>query len=283
MKTVRIGGVPEHFNSPFRWKKAKAIFEKFGFDLHWEDYISGTGDLCKALRTGELETAVLLTEGIVADIQNGNPSKILQVFVESPLIWGAHVAATSDFRSLADFHSPVFAISRFGSGSHLMAYLMANNQRWNINADSFLEVGTVKSAIQALNSGEAQLFLWEKFTTKPFVDNGDFRRLGELPTPWSCFSVAVSDRTISDLGTSGLQDFKKAILESVTQLEASTSFLTEVSRLSALPLEDVREWWKITSWHKDMTFERSMLLKVHGTLNELGLISQAFSESDFLV
>jgi hypothetical protein len=44
------------------------------------------------LRDGETDIAVILTEGIVKDIVAGNPSKIVQVYVESPLIWGIHVA-----------------------------------------------------------------------------------------------------------------------------------------------------------------------------------------------
>jgi hypothetical protein len=42
------------------------------------------------LRDGETDIAVILTEGIVKDIA-GNQVKV-QVYVESPLIWGIHVA-----------------------------------------------------------------------------------------------------------------------------------------------------------------------------------------------
>jgi hypothetical protein len=53
----------------------------------------GTGKMCQMLRDGETDIAVILTEGIVKDITAGNPSKIVQVYVDSPLIWGIHVAA----------------------------------------------------------------------------------------------------------------------------------------------------------------------------------------------
>ena len=35
----------------------------------------------------ETDIAVILTEGIIKDIAAGNPSKIVQVYVQSPLIW----------------------------------------------------------------------------------------------------------------------------------------------------------------------------------------------------
>jgi hypothetical protein len=46
----------------------------------------GTGKMCQMLRSGETDIAVILTEGIVKDIVAGNPSRIVQVYVDSPLI-----------------------------------------------------------------------------------------------------------------------------------------------------------------------------------------------------
>jgi hypothetical protein len=42
----------------------------------------------KCYDSGETDIAIILTEGIVKDIVAGNDSKIVQVYVESPLIWG---------------------------------------------------------------------------------------------------------------------------------------------------------------------------------------------------
>jgi ABC-type nitrate/sulfonate/bicarbonate transport system substrate-binding protein len=80
---------------------------------------------CQMLRDGETDIAVILTEGIVKDIVAGNPSKIVQVYVESPLIWGIHVAANSKYKTVSDLEDTKVAISRQGSGSQLMAYVNA--------------------------------------------------------------------------------------------------------------------------------------------------------------
>ncbi len=45
------------------------------------------------LREGETDIAVILSEGIVKDIAAGNDASIVQVYVQSPLIWGIHVDA----------------------------------------------------------------------------------------------------------------------------------------------------------------------------------------------
>jgi ABC-type nitrate/sulfonate/bicarbonate transport system substrate-binding protein len=67
-----------------------------------DDIPEGTGKMCQLLRDGQADLAVILTEGIVKDIVAGNPSKIVQIYVESPLIWGIHVAANSKFKTLAE-------------------------------------------------------------------------------------------------------------------------------------------------------------------------------------
>ena len=95
MVDLKIGGVPEHFNYPWYLTLKNKEYQKHGINLRWKDYHGGTGEMCNALRTGETDIAIILTEGIIKDIIDGNPSSIVQTFVESPLIWGIHVAHDS--------------------------------------------------------------------------------------------------------------------------------------------------------------------------------------------
>src|SRR5690606_33442108 len=92
---LNIGGVPEHFNLPWHLAIERGDFTSAGIDLKWTDYPGGTGAMCTDLRNGKIDLAVVLTEGMVADIAKGNPSHIIQLFVKSPLIWGIHVPAAS--------------------------------------------------------------------------------------------------------------------------------------------------------------------------------------------
>jgi len=50
MKTIRIGGVPEHFNLPWHRTIANKDFETKGIDLQWADYPGGTGAMMQDLR-----------------------------------------------------------------------------------------------------------------------------------------------------------------------------------------------------------------------------------------
>jgi len=93
MNTIRLGGVPEHFNLPIHLAKEQGEFKKRDIDIEWITYPGGTGQMTKALRDGEVDACILLTEGIIKDIIKGNPSRIVSIYVSTPLIWGVHTGA----------------------------------------------------------------------------------------------------------------------------------------------------------------------------------------------
>ena len=71
MITIKIAGVPEHFNLPWHLAIDDGYFTDRGIDLQWMDVPEGTGRMCKMLRESETDMAVILTEGIVKDIIEG--------------------------------------------------------------------------------------------------------------------------------------------------------------------------------------------------------------------
>jgi len=99
--TLRIGGVPEHFNLPWHMALEEGMFLKENIHVEWIEFPEGTGAMNKALREKKIDAAVILTGGVIKDIANGNPSKIVQLYVSSPLQWGVHVAANSNFKDIS--------------------------------------------------------------------------------------------------------------------------------------------------------------------------------------
>ena len=267
----QVGGVPEHFNFP--WKKAieEKRFAAHSIDISWQDYHGGTGAMTKALREGELDIAILLTEGIIADIHRGNPSKIVQFYVKSPLRWGIHVGAQSKFESVADLENSRAAISRFGSGSHLMAYVNAANHNWDLAQQKFEVVKNLDGGREFLIKGDADYILWEKFTTKPFVDNGEFRIVGECPTPWPSFVVAVrADLLLTHYAE--IEQILKIVNESCTEVKASEKSIEEIAERYQLKKEDVAIWFKETEWAYNGAIDAETIDKVQDRLIGLEII-----------
>ncbi|MCT4698630.1 substrate-binding domain-containing protein [Tenacibaculum haliotis] len=247
MLNLKIGGVPEHFNYPWYITLKNKEFTNQNINLRWQDYPGGTGQMCKALRSGDVDIAIVLTEGIIKDIINGNPSKITQTFVKSPLIWGIHVGHKSKFKKIEDLENATVAISRFGSGSHLMAIVNAHNNGWDIDKLKFKVVGDLQGGIDALTNGDADYFMWEHFTTKPLVDNNTFRRLGDCPTPWPCFVVAVRNEVLEN----NFEEVKK-VLDIVNSCTSDFKNIENIDKTLAIryeqQLEDIQEWLSITEW-----------------------------------
>lgn len=272
MKTLTIAGVPEHFNLPWHLAIEQGDFEAEGIQINWIDVPEGTGKMCQMLRNSETDIAVLLTEGIVKDIEAGNPSSIIQVYVESPLLWGIHVAAGSLFQTVAALQNSKVAISRYGSGSHLMACVHAQHLGWDSSQLTFTVVNTIEGAVASLNQGTADYFMWERFMTQPLVDQGIFRRIGEYPTPWPCFVIAVRNSVLeNDKATIA------RLLKVINDVSASFKQRPGIEQILAnryqLQSADVEQWLAVTEWSQSNLSE-PMVATIQKHLFELNLIDK---------
>ena len=125
MKTLKVGGVPEHFNLPWHLCIENDEFKNEDINVIWKDFPDGTGAMTRALRSGEIDVAVLLTEGAVKDIISGNEAKIVQSYIGSSLIWGIHVDANSEYQNIEDLG----LIERAGTTA-MVRYVPRTNPRY---------------------------------------------------------------------------------------------------------------------------------------------------------
>jgi len=281
MTNLTVGGVPEHFNYPWYLTLKNKEYKKHDINLRWQDFPGGTGAMCKALRAGDIDIAIVLTEGIIKDIADGNPSKIVQTFVKSPLIWGIHVGAKSTFKNIEDLEHATIAISRFGSGSHLMAIVNAYNQGWDISKLKFKVIGNLQGGIDALTNGEADYFMWEHFTTKPLVDDGTFRLINDCPTPWPCFVIAVRNEVLEN----NFEDVKKVLdiinrkTENFKRIDAIDKILSDRYKQQ---LEDIQSWLKITEWNDGEPISENIITDIQNKMVQFNVIEKKKNSNDFI-
>lgn len=280
MKTIKVGGVPEHFNLPWHLCIEEKLFEKEGINVIWKEFPGGTGAMNKALKAGEIDVAVILTEGILKDIISGNESKILQTYIATPLIWGIHVAAGSKYKSVEELKNTKAAISRKGSGSHLMSYVNAQNHEWNPDELQFEIVKDLDGAVEALKADKAQYFMWEHFTTKPLVDNHTFRRLADCPTPWPCFVIAARNESIKN-EAERLKKMLYVVNKETERFKKLPKIAEKLAEKYDQRLEDIQQWLEITSWSQEQITEEE-IQKVQEKLLELNLISKKQPASEFI-
>lgn len=269
---INICGVPEHFNLPWQLGIQSGAFEKKGITLNWKNVPEGTGKMCEMLKNEETDIAIILTEGVLKDISNGNPCVIVQKYVETPLVWGVHIPYNFCFKNIQDLKNEKIAISRLGSGSHLMSMLWAQKNNWDFNQNTYEIVNTLKGAQESLSNNEATVFLWEKFMTKPLVEANVFKKVEDFPTPWPCFVIAIREDFLkkNNLVVSN-------ILEEINFITKSFKDIPEIEKLIAttynLKEEDVKDWLQITEWSQE-NFEETEIDAIQSKLMEVNILKE---------
>lgn len=277
-KRFKIGGVPEHFNLPWRLAIEDGAFDDLGVQFHWSDMTGGTGQMIKGLQTGSLDVAVLLTEGITKSILEGLEAKILMVYVTSPLHWGIHVPFDSDITKVEQLKNKTFAISREGSGSHLMTYVKAHQEGWEKEDLSFNVVGDIYGGLWALQHNEAQGFLWEKYTTFPYTEQKKCRYIDEVVTPWPCFVIAARTDIMKEHETV-LKEVCGIVHQKALDLKKNEQASEIISWRYNLRLSQVKNWLIETNWNYTNSINLSDFEQVVAYLRELQLISAKESEN----
>ena len=273
MQTIKLGGVPEHFNLPIHLAKERGDFKQRGIDLDWTTFKGGTGQMTKALRNKEVDACILLTEGIINDIIKGNDSKIVSIYVTTPLCWGIHTGARNPLKSYDDIFSKTYGISRFGSGSHLMAIVDANSKGHKIQKEQFNIIKNLDGALESLSALDSDVFYWEKFTTKPYVDSGQLKRVGEYLTPWPCFVIAATD-DILERAPEDIIRMLRVIHDSCDQFMREADAISLVSKRYDQKMEDVERWFHSTEWAIHGWISDKMLQSVLYNLKLAGIVDK---------
>ena len=278
---IRLGGVPEHFNLPIHLAKEKGVFSSRGVDLEWTDFGGGTGQMTKALRNNEVDACILLTEGMITDIINGNPSKIISEYVTTPLTWGIHTGVNNTLMNYRDIFDKQYAISRFGSGSHLMAIVDADSKGHKISDDQFTIIKNIDGALPSLDQLETDVFYWEKYTTKPFVDAGKLRRIGEYNTPWPCFVIAATDKILKEHPDTIVR-MLRSIHDECDKFMLNDAMIKLVSERYDQKINDVARWYNSTEWAIHGWVGEKMMKSVIYHLQTANIIGEDEEIPDFV-
>ena len=272
-KPIRVGGVPEHFNLPWHLALESGAFTDVGLEVEFIEVPGGTGAMSQMLAENKLDVAILLTEGGVSKILNGASNLLVKAYTTSPLIWGIHVAADSDIQTIEQIQGRKFAISRLGSGSHLMAIVDSAERDWETSEMQFEIVKNLDGARESLAAGTAEVFLWEKFMTKPLVDSGEFRRVGERVVPWPAF-VASARREFIESDSERLHRALWVAQESAKSLTEMDNAVDVIAKRYQLQPEDTEKWFAQTQWCFDFTCPGPMIEKVIRYLRRLDLVPE---------
>lgn len=274
---ITIGGVTEHFNLPWNLAVEQHKFSEAGVDLSWKFFPGGTGVMTEALKTGELDLAILLTEGFISAVSKGLKAKIVKEYITSPLGWGIFTGAQSPVFSIYNRLPKKYAISKLGSGSHLMAMIHAEQRGEKVNPEDLIEVKSIDGAMDSLKKNETQIFYWEKYTTKPFVENGTVRMIGEFSAPWSSMLIIASESSLQTKADA-IKKVLKVINDESTEFINSPESIRLLQERFKMSEMDARTWLHSTVWSTDYIVRlqglenaKHALLKIGGVNADLNI------------
>jgi ABC-type nitrate/sulfonate/bicarbonate transport system substrate-binding protein len=273
---IRLGGVPEHFNLPIQLAIEQGVFAKNGFEIDWQYFPGGTGAMTKALDEESLDMAILLTEGFVAARNKGLKAKIVKSYIDSPLVWGIFTGSHSPIQSIYDGGEKKYAISRFGSGSHLMAMIHAQQRGEEIKPENWLVINDMKTAAEKLKTNEADIFYWEKYTAKPYVVDGSMLQIGEFAAPWSGFLMVANEIFLAKNETA-VQSFLVLINEITQHYKNDSFFQQTVCTRFDLTENEMKHWIKSTIWNNNFSIKAQ---GIHNAIHSLQAVSDAALTTD---
>ncbi|PKI84569.1 hypothetical protein MVES1_001794 [Malassezia vespertilionis] len=273
LSKLRVGYVPEHFAAPLL-QLADTPWGKTHVELIEQP--SGTGQMLTSLDAAapggqKIDVAVALTEALIAGVAKGRSDyQLVGTYVRSSLNW-AIIAGTERgadrYQSVPDLRDAKVGVSRLGSGSHIMASVLALEQGWvgpdgKVAKQEFVvnnDFKTLRDGVNQVPGHETGFFMWEWFTTKPYRDTGEIRFLGSIPTPWSSWAIAASKHTATVPENAGvLKAFLDHLDASIRAFanpstRADHSLHKFIQSVHQYKPEDVEAWAEKVRWAGEET------------------------------
>jgi ABC-type nitrate/sulfonate/bicarbonate transport system substrate-binding protein len=250
-----------------------------------------------ALQAGEIDIGVGLTEGWIAALGKAQAAKqdagfrVVGTYVETPLCWAISTGAKRDLTGIPDLKDHKVGVSRIGSGSYVMSFVLADQQGWlDTSSDSPpfpVEVlNTFANLRDAVNNSTADFFMWEHFTSKRYYDNGEIKRIGDIYTPWSSWKIVASNALVDPTNSDSplkeqLEDTLQRINKGVKHFEENQEEAVQyISTKLDYSEEDAREWLKTVQFAKDVRgVDPAVVEKTVGILQKAGVLTPGVDQS----
>jgi len=229
-----------------------------------------------------------LTDPLIAGIANGSRAyKLVGSFVSTPLNWAVITGVNSKFNLISDLKGTTMGISRQGSGSQTMAYVMALQQGWSKEDLKFQVNNDIRGLLDSVGDGSTSAFMWEWFTTKPFVDRGEARFIGSVPTPWPSWAIAAHPERASAPAVEGfllgLTEYVREFDSRRSRAEKNVPFIQEKF---GYPKEDIEAWLETVAYPEYCWFiRRDVIVNTLRVLEEAGVVKrpeEGFAIKDFV-
>ena len=256
----------------------------------------GTGTLATRLKSTDpgkqIDVAFGLLEGFVADLGKTKSAgqqtdySLVGTYVQSPLRWGISTGGKKhDISGVHDLRGKRVGVSRIGSGSYVMSFVLADQCEWLNESDAapfeVIVSGRFEDLRKAVNEDRADFFMWDHTTTQKYWDNGELKRIGEIYTLWPSWAIAVNRRVSSDDVDSLLGKINQGVQYFHANTDLAIEHITSTMHYSD---KDAREWLKSVEFSDDVTgVDPAVVDRTADLLRRTGVLKAGSGGSDHMV
>lgn len=261
MTVLKVAYIPEHFSTPLFFAKQENYYASKNLEIEFTPVPEGTGRLIALLNSNEVDIAIGLTEGFVADIAKGNETyKVAGTYVQSPLCWAISTGYNrEDITKPEDLAGKKIGVSRIGSGSYIMSFVLGLQLKFpspffsdHPTCSNFKNLRESVSHTYEDESKFSDAFMWEHFTSKKYYDNKDIKKIGEIYTPWPSWVIAVRENVLKN-NYEDIKNFTACINEGVKHfLENPDKATSYISTNLDYSEEDAKAWLKTVKFNESL-------------------------------
>ncbi|BFZ54273.1 hypothetical protein PYCC9005_001306 [Savitreella phatthalungensis] len=280
MPPLRVGYVPEHFLTPLLLAHKHRLISTA---VELIPQPSGTGQMIQSFKEGSVDVCIGLTEGWINGLgANKGLYSLVGTYVTSPLCWAISTGLDAPVHSVNDLRGSKIGVSRIGSGSYVMAYVLADQRGWT-EPFEFVKLDTFANLRKGVNSGEAAAFMWERFTTKKYYDppHREVRQIGEIYTPWPAWVVTAHKDAPREGVRALLDGLDKGIAHYHTNKDEALDYIAQNLDYSR---EDAAAWSETVTYPEKVSgVAHSMVDDTIATLRKAGLLNDVEIQASDIV
>jgi len=153
-----------------------------------------------------------------------------------------------------------------------MSIVDAADRGWDTSSPKFEIVGGLEGARKAFAAGEAEVFFWEKATTDPYVQSGEFRLVGIRKTIWPAFVICVHEKVLAAHGEK-LRTMFEVLIRHCKQLVSDQDAVKRIAKRYELDPHETEMWFSSTVWDESFAMPNRALPLVIQYLNRLEIVT----------
>lgn len=205
--------------------------------------------------------------------------------MQSPLRWAISTGGKrDDITDVEGLKGTKVGVSRIGSGSYVMSFVLADEKGWMEEGQDTFEVvplGKFQDLREGVNAGKADWFMWDHTTSQKFWDNGELKRIGEIYTPWPSWTIAARSRIPQE----ELEDVMDKVNQGVAHFqENEDEVIKHITETMHYSEKDAREWLKTVQFSDDVVgVDPAVVDRTAETLRKTGVLKEGSGGSDWMV